>query len=58
LDVRKVYANMVSRILMHGQKIMKENVHWPCWMNWEKLNIVSSVITGDESCVLPVWLQN
>jgi hypothetical protein len=27
LDVRKVYANMVSRILMHGQKIMKENVH-------------------------------
>jgi hypothetical protein len=23
LDMRKVYANMVSRILMHGHKMMK-----------------------------------
>jgi hypothetical protein len=27
LDMRKVYANMVSKSLMHDQKIMKENVH-------------------------------
>jgi hypothetical protein len=50
LYVRKVYVKMVPIILVHDQK-MKQNLHWPCSVNWKELNIVNSAITSGESWI-------